>query len=375
MNDREAWIILNAMKKVGPVRVRALIERLGSPAAIFEAGERDLRAAPGVGPEAASSILRWREESIDPAAEEAAAARLGIRIVVRDEEDYPPLLREIHDPPLALYVRGTIAPEDRHAVAVVGCRGATHYGRSMAERIASELARCGICVVSGLARGIDTAAHRGALRASGRTLAVVGCGLDICYPAENRDLADRIAGSGAILSEFPLGTAPERSNFPMRNRIISGLSMGVVVVEAGDRSGALITADEALAQGRSVLAVPGRIDSPKSRGTHRLLKEGARLVDCVDDILDEFGWLFRGAAAARGGAPAPAPSLAPEEEAVYACTGRDPVGIDEIIRRSGLNSGKVSSILLRLEMRRVVRQLPGKRFVRRVPSDEDGPGG
>jgi DNA processing protein len=292
------------------------------------------------------------------------AKRQGIRLVTLEDPGYPELLRTIPDPPLALYVSGSLRESDRVAVAIVGSRRASPYGTQCAERLAYELSLRGVTVVSGLARGIDSAAHRGALRASGRTLAVLGSGVQRIYPPEHEGLAHQVAGAGAVLSEYPMETEPLPHHFPRRNRIISGLSLGVVVVEAAARSGALITADCALEQGREVFAVPGPMTAVTSQGTHQLLKQGARLVTSVDDILEELR--LEPQAAAAPCQPCAVPSdLAASERQVLACVGQDqPSFIDSIAAQSGLAAAEVSSVLLQLELKRLVQQLPGKQFVR-----------
>jgi DNA processing protein len=235
MTRREAYIALNMIGSLGPVRVRNLVSALGSPEAVLEAGEEDLRRAEGIGAEVARGIVAQRGAA-DPAAEEARARKHGARIITCEEPEYPAALQAIYDPPLVLYVRGTLDPKDKHAVAVVGTRHATHYGLSMADRLAYQLAKTSFTVVSGLARGIDTAAHRAALKGGGRTLAVLGSALDKLYPEENAGLADEIAQQGAVISEYTMGREPDRTTFPYRNRVVSGLSMGIVVVEAGSRA-------------------------------------------------------------------------------------------------------------------------------------------
>ena len=362
MDERDAYVALNLMEGVGPVTVRTLAAGLGSVAALFEAPADALRAVPGAAPAAVAKLLDQRGRT-DGAAERGRAERLGLRVLTPLDEAYPPLLREIHDPPLALYVRGAFAPADKQAIAVVGTRHATHYGRETADLLAYQLVKAGFTVVSGLARGIDTAAHRGALKAGGRTLAVLGAGPDRLYPPENAGLADAIAAQGAVLTEFPLGREPDKTTFPIRNRIVSGLAMGVLVVEAASGSGALHTAHAAADQGRLVFAVPGRIDSAGSRGPHRLLKTGARLVESVEDILQEFEFLFPAAPRdlARATAPA-APALSPEEARVVAVLERDgETDADSLTRASGLTAGRIGALLVGLEMKRVVRMLPGRR--------------
>jgi DNA processing protein len=376
MTSREAYIALNMIDEVGPVRVRALLDRFGSPEAILAASRQDLMQVEGVGADVAGNITSWRDH-IDLDAELARIEKAGIRVVTREDADYPKNLREIYDPPLVLYVKGTLAGDDALAIAIVGSRRTTLYGQEMARKLAFQLARVGVTVVSGLARGIDTAAHKGALQAKGRTVAVIGCGIDLMYPAENKKLADEIiAKGGAVVTEFPFGVAPDRQNFPMRNRIISGWSMGVVVVEANLKSGALITVGQAAEQGRQVFAVPGRADSILSRGTNKLIKDGAKLTEDVEDILSEFEYLVpretkkaEPAAAVAGGIK-PALKFSELEQKLMAIIGDEEVAIDEIIRASGLTSAAVSSTLLALEMKRVVKQLPGKYFARAIATGQ-----
>jgi DNA processing protein len=361
MTEREAYIALNMMEKVGPVSVRSLSGRLGSAAAIFEAAPEDLTGAPGVGREPVRAILAQRG-TVDWAGEQRRAAEAGARIVTQTDDEYPRRLREIHDPPLAFYLRGELQSRDDHALAVVGTRRPTHYGRACAERFGAELARAGFTVVSGLAQGIDTAAHEGALKVKGRTLAVLGGGLDRLYPPENEELARRIAASGAVLTEYPFGRQPDKTTFPVRNRIVSGLSMGILVVEAGETSGAMITADQALQQGRSVFAVPGRIDAPTARGPHRLIKQGARLVESAEDVLQEFEFLFpqgvKAAPAAEGRGPRPVTSA--DEDAILRQLADGELDVDGIIRGTKLSPATVSALLIGLEMKRMVRMLPGR---------------
>ncbi len=362
MDARQAYIALNLMADIGPVSVRTLAAALGGPAALLTASARDLRAVPGVAAAAVAALLAQRA-TVRPDAEETRARRLGFRLLTPAEAGYPKPLAAIHDPPLALYVWGALAPGDARAMAVVGSRHPTIYGRDTAERLAYHLARAGFTVVSGLARGIDTAAHRGALKGGGRTLAVLGGALDCLYPEENAGLARDLSAQGAVLSEFPLGRKPDKTTFPMRNRIVSGLSMGVLVVEAGPTSGALITAAEALDQGRAVFAVPGRVDSPAARGCHRLIKAGARLVEDLEDILQEFEFLIppdrRAAAEAAAGPP-----LSPEETRIVAALAEGEQDLDSLTRATGLAAAPLSALILGLEMKRVVRMLPGRRVMR-----------
>ncbi len=366
MTEQEAYIALNMMERIGPVGVRSLVAVLGSASAIFEAPEGDLRRAEGVGPELAAALIRQRSEI--PLLEEIAHAEdSDTRIITPLDEEYPSSLRQIHDPPLALYIRGRLRPTDREAVAVVGTRRATHYGMDSARKLSYQLGKAGICVLSGLALGIDTAAHEGALRAGGRTAAVIGSGFDHLYPSENADLARRIAEQGAVMTEFPFARKPDKTTFPMRNRIVSGMSKGVLVVEAGKRSGAEITANQALQQGRSVFAVPGRIDSYASAGTNALIQQGASLVTGAGDILEHFEMLFplpKNGDDGESTKASVAMELSEDEAKVVTLLGQGTLGIDVLIRESGLAPATIASLLVALELRRVVRMLPGRKVER-----------
>lgn len=351
------WFALKAVPHVGNVTFRRLMERFGSPRAVFAASRAELSSVHGVGDAAAESIKTF--DCREAAERECAAVkRHGVEVVTWLDSRYPRLLREIADPPPFLYVKGKLA-EEEPALAVVGARRASTYGRMATERLSKELAACGVTIVSGMARGIDTAAHRGALAGGGRTLGILGCGIDQVYPPENRPLFEKVVDTGALVSEFPMGTLPLAENFPRRNRIISGLSNGVLVVEAAVNSGSLITAQMALEQGRDVFAVPGNIDSGVSQGTNLLIKQGAKLVSCIEDILDELP----GSAS-----PTKAPcrerqfDLSPDEEKVHRQLAASPLHIDEITVKSALTAGDVSAILLRLELKGAVQQLPGKYF-------------
>lgn len=354
--DHYHWFALRSVPLVGNVLFRRLLERFGSPEAVFRASDAALAAVKGV---SAAVVTSLRDHDPRPFAERETAAlvRAGCRIVTLLDDEYPPLLREIADPPPFLYVRGSLAGIGT-AVAVVGSRRASAYGRTVTERMAEELSRAGVAVISGLARGIDTAAHNGALKGEAKTVGVLGCGVDVVYPAENRRLFAEMAERGAVVSEFPLGTAPLAENFPRRNRIISGISHGVLVVEAAERSGSLVTARIALDQGRDVYAIPGNITNEGSRGANRLIREGAKLVDGVDDILEELP----GGRVARRGVPMPAHDLSPAEAAVFALLSAEPLHIDRIIAKSALTVGELSAMLLRLELKGAVTQLPGKYF-------------
>jgi DNA processing protein len=298
----------------------------------------------------------------------------GVATLDLADEHYPAWLRTIPDPPPVLYCDGSLEPGDRQAVAIVGSRQATPYGLRVTDALARELSRLGFTIVSGFARGIDAAAHRAALASGGRTVAVLGCGLDVDYPSGHASLRTEIAGSGAVLTEFAPDTAPFATNFPRRNRIISGLALGVVVVEAAEDSGSLITARLALEQGREVFAVPGPIDAPTSRGPHGLLKQGAKLVETVDDIVEELlpqletvrtplsqDFVATGAGKRRSFAPKP-PDLSPEEQVVFRVIGREPRHLDDLTEQSRLSAAEVARILLGLELKALVHQLPGQQY-------------
>jgi DNA processing protein len=363
MNHLEACIALNMIPQMGPVRLRRLLDAFGSAEKILLARADQLAAIDGVPRALAENISHWQEFA-DPTAELKKAADLGAHVITAEDAEYPSALREIHDPPIVLYVRGQLTERDRNAVAVVGSRKCSHYATESAKKLSFQMAYAGLTVASGLARGIDTAAHQGALAAKGRTIAVIGSGLGELYPPENAELADRIAASGAVISEFPIDTKPDRQTFPIRNRIVTGLSFGVLVVEAGANSGALISANMAAEQGRTLYAVPGRIDAPAALGSNRLIQQGAKLVITVDDILDDLPLVFR----ERPDLPAAAPAvdLTPEQQKILDAIGSEEMPLDSVIATSGLTAAVVSSTLLALEIRRLVKQLPGKRFVKLV---------
>jgi DNA processing protein len=358
------WLSMYLVSGLGNIACRNLLRRFGEPAAIFEAGFSDLIGVDGVRERVARNITE-RVFAIDPDREWRKIEDCGARIIPFNDVSYPRLLREIHDPPVILYAKGRSIPQGQDFIAVVGSRNATDYGRRAAEQIAFGMAEAGMGVSSGLARGIDSHAHSGCLMGKGFTVAVFGTGVDVLYPSSNKRLLERILETGTAVSEFPMGTAPEPRNFPIRNRIISGMCKGVVVVEATKRSGSLITASLALEQGRDVFAVPGSIDSFKSTGTHFLIKQGAKLVENADDILSERGFGLSDEE------PEPVENiekrtlnLTLDEKRVFECLGPYPVHIDEIIRSLEEDAGAVLGILTRLELNGVVRQLPGMTFER-----------
>ncbi|MFZ5562583.1 MAG: DNA-processing protein DprA, partial [Thermodesulfobacteriota bacterium] len=357
---------------VGNHLFKRLIDRFGAPEKVLAASRAELLSVPGISEPVVSAIRSCKTpDGIDKVLD--TCARKAISVITLTDPDYPALLREIPDPPPYLYIMGRLAP-DAACVSVVGSRSPTRYGLSMATQLSGDLAAAGLCVVSGMARGIDTAAHAGALDAGGTTWAVLGSGLARIYPPENEKLARRIIEKGALISEFPLSAGPDAHHFPVRNRVISGLSLGTVVVEAAGRSGSLITARLAMEQGREVFAVPGSIQSFKSTGAHNLLKQGATLVEKASDVLAEISHRMAGATLPAAGPTEKqagpktrfekvSPSLDTDEVRVLQTLEPYPVHIDEIARRLSLAPGKTAALLLQLELKGLVIQEPGKRFL------------
>lgn len=366
MDEREYFLGWQTVLPGEAKRVWHLVDRFGSAEQAWKATEKQLAATGGFSAEGARTLAQ-RRRGVNPEAEAALLEKKGISFLHYGSPGYPEALMHIFDPPPGLFMRGSVDTGEP-AVAMVGSRKATRYGLTVASRLAGDLAATGLTVVSGMARGIDTSAHRGALDAGGRTIAVLGCGLEVTYPRENAGLAREIALSGAVVSEFPLQAQPEPWHFPVRNRIISGLSRAVVVVEAASRSGALITADFALDQGREVLAVPGNITSEQSRGPNRLIRQGARPVVEAGDILEELGLerLF-----SLEKEDSPGVRLSPEEEAVSRLISAGPAALDELVDQTGLPAQKVLVALTFLEMKGIARQLPGRLYTaagRRQPA-------
>lgn len=366
---KKYWIALNMVPGVGPVTYRKLLNHFGTPEQVLSASLHDLMVVPGLSDRIARELVNFGwPNRIDK--ELDAIAQQQIQLLTWDDEEYPALLKTIFDPPPVLYMKGQLERFRDILIAIVGSRKATTYGRTVAENLSRELAIKGIGVVSGLARGIDSAAHTGALKGGGKTVAVLGCGIDVIYPPENDRLYAEILEQGALLSEFPMHTKPDRGNFPARNRIISGLSLGTVVIEAGRQSGALITADMALEQGRDVFAVPGNITSPSSRGTNRLIKQGAHLVQHADDILHALSLeISQQISTSQPELPFQAPpspplALTADEQRIYDLLSAQPLHIDALTIQSQLPSGKVSATLMMLEMKGAVKQQAGKMFVR-----------
>lgn len=355
-------MVLNDLPNIGPITLnRLLAEFDGDPCAILSADRRRLESVRGVGPETSAAVVNWRAH-FDLAREEERLAQAGAVFITTRDEDYPNLLKEIHDPPIGLYRKGDYVVA-QPCIAIVGSRRTTLYGQAVAKKLGAELARLGFCVVSGLARGIDTAAHEGALSVGGKTVAVLGTGIDIIYPSENLGLYRRIAESGAILTEFPFGRKADKQSFAMRNRIVSGISQAVVVVESDVSGGAMITARFAGEQGRLLFAVPGRIDQPSSAGCHQLIRDGATLLTGVDDILAELNYLdgLRPRPIATEDKPSLLEQLLPQMDAnerkVIDCLrGGAQLGIDALAAATGLGTPEISAALLMLELKKLVRK-------------------
>jgi len=366
--ERLSALRLHLATGVGPRTFAALVERFGSARAAAEASAGELAETPGIGQVSAQKI-REEIDRAEPEAELERARAAGVRLIFRGEADYPIALAYLTDAPPLLYVKGTLVAEDAQAMGVVGMRKCSLYGQDQAERIAGGLARAGFTVVSGLARGIDSAAHRGALAAGGRTIAVLGNGLATVYPPENRRLADAVAAHGAFVSEFPMETAPQAENFPRRNRILAALGLGVVVVEAGVRSGSLITARLAAELGKEVFAVPNRVDAPGAAGVHALIRDGAKLVESVADILDEFPDLAvepaAGEDAPRQAGLAFKANLSAEEARLMEVLDTEPAPLETLADRAGLGAPQAAGAMTLLELKGLVRALPGGRFLRR----------
>lgn len=363
----ETTLQLHLTDEVGPVTFANLVDRFGSAAEALRASTAQLATVPGIGQATAAKIVESRQQ-VDVAAELDLARKLGVTILTLRDGAYPYALRHIPDPPAVLYVQGELRETDAVSLAIVGSRRCSRYGFEQSQRFGHLLARAGITVISGMARGIDAAAHEGAIAAGGRTVAVLGCGLSITYPPEHDRLREQIVAHGAVVSELPLLTAPEAGHFPGRNRIIAGLSLGTLVVEAAARSGALITARLAQEYNREVFAIPGRIDSPFSQGPHNLITDGAKLVQCLDDILDDLGdvgKVIRPPGADPLSDTTPIVSLTESERRLLEAMDGEPRGIEELLARAGLPLPEVMSLLTQLQLKAQVSQLPGQFFIRR----------
>lgn len=358
MSDLRYWIALSMLPDIGPVGSRKLLSVFGTPERIFNSEVDDLLSVEGIGVNRAKNIKEFSSWN-DVEKQIKVMEKMGIKAVSFDDSSYPEMLREIEDAPVVIYIKGDIQPQDRYAIAIVGSRKPTHYGISVAEKISEELASMGFTIVSGMARGIDSLSHKGALKAGGRTIAVLGSGLDVPYPPENKVLMDNIARSGCVMSEFPPGTPPDKENFPRRNRLISGLSQGVLVIEATSNSGSLITAGYALEQNREVFAVAGNITSSTSEGTNELIRRGAILTRKAEDIVEELAPVLKGFIKLKDKVKI---EVSDEEKKLCSLLSGEPKQIDVISRESGLPTSKVLGILLGLELKGAVKQITGKRF-------------
>ncbi len=366
MTDIEALVGLNLVMDIGSIRLNKLLKFFGNAQNILGASREKLTEVGGIGEIIASRIVSLDEKDIDR--EFVLAKKHNFKILTTDSLEYPQNLKFIYDPPIILYIKGKLLPEDNLGMAIVGSRRASFYGLTSAEKFAADLAASGFTTVSGMARGIDTSAHQGALKSGGRTIAVIGSGLGNIYPQENKGLVEKIAAQGAVISEFSVNCEPLKQNFPRRNRVISGLSLGVLVVEACRNSGALITAGFALEQGREVFALPGKIDSVSSFGTNELIKQGAKLVSCIEDILEElpFWGVQDFPQESAGGKKS---SLIPQglsctEERLYNIITSAPVSIDEFVQKTGLAVSEISLSLLKLQLKKKIRALAGRIFER-----------
>ena len=365
MTSQEAIVALNLLPKIGPIRVRRLLEVFGDPASILGASKDRLMRVDSIGEETAKILHAWQDHA-DPTTELREAAERGISIITQDDADYPAPLRDAYDPPLLLYVWGKLEARDKHSISIVGSRRATHYGTQATKKFSYQLAHAGFTIISGLARGIDTAAHEAAVAANGRTIAVIGSGLAQLYPPENLALAEKIAaGFGAVVSEFPLHTAPDKQTFPMRNRIVAAWARALLVVECPAWSGSLITANLASEYGKTIFAVPGPIDKPTSAGCNQLIRDGATLVADPSQLLDDLGELPFARAASVAEPASELPELPEEEALVFSAVTQDEAAVDRIIERCGLPAHVVTATLMKLEMRRLVRAFPGFRYARR----------
>jgi DNA processing protein len=375
--DVEKWLKLIRADEVGPVTFGKLLKRFGSVDAALGASVSSLMKVEGIGATTAERIAAGRDK-FDSCAELELAGKLGVWMVHMEDPRYPPALRQIYDPPPALYIKGTLDRADNLAIGIVGCRRCSLYGQEQSSRLAHLLAAAGFTIVSGMARGIDTAAHTGALAAEGRTLAVQGCGLSRVFPPENAKLFELISASGACISELPLRAEPLAENFPPRNRIIAGLSLGTIVVEASLRSGALITAQAALESNREVMAVPGKVDSPLSQGPHRLIKEGAKLIETVEDVMEALGYIgeqlkdHTALTAKETTEKVEMPlletaklNLKGHEKTIYDALGKEPLHIDQLIADTSLPAGAVNASVVSLRLKGLIKQLPGNLFTKR----------
>lgn len=360
MNDSEALVVLAATPHLGPIKTRLLLSYCGSAVKAIQTESDEISGLPGFGPKILQNWGWWHRDSswqhnLD------LAKRLGARVVPFTSPEYPKRLLELPDAPVLLYVKGELKPCDTQSIAVVGTRNSGHYGNEMAETLSRDLAASGFTVVSGLARGVDTAAHRGAL-AKGRTIAVIGSGLADIYPQENKPLAELIAAGGAVISEFPMAAPPDRQNFPQRNRIVSGMTLGTLLIEAPAKSGAMITMDKAFAQGRKLFALPGRVDNENFKGNHLLIKSGkAQLVEDVRDICHCFDGLFGvGLGTTASQSRFEGILLEPEERTLLCQLPKEELSMDGILRLTQLPVAKLTVLLMSLVLKKAIKEYPGK---------------
>ena len=365
ITDQEALLVLNAIGGLGNAGIRKLLEHYGSATRVLSLGEGELIQSQILSPKVIANFLNFPKDKFLKS-EYNLITQKRVKVVTCLDEGYPVSLSEIPDAPVVLYINGSFQKEESLAVAIVGSRQASLYGQTIAEQFAVRLAELGVAIISGLARGIDTSAHRGALKAQGVTIGVLGCGLNEIYPLENKKLFEEISQTGAVMSEFPMDMPPLAFNFPRRNRIISGLSLGVIVVEATEKSGALITADCALEQGREVYAIPGKIDSPTAQGVHKLIKQGAKLVTCVEDVLEDLKVHLDLGLKRKDAQPTKEypTDLSDAERFVLEHLNDQSMHIDELNDCHGGSIASMPSVLLTLEMKKLIKQLPGKNFVK-----------
>lgn len=373
--DIEKWLKLIRADGVGPITFAKLLKHFGSIDLALGASVSELAKVDGIGFKTAERIAATRDK-FDAKAELELAEKLGVWLLHLADERYPPVLKQIYDPPPVLYIKGTITRADNLCISIVGSRRCSLYGQEQSSRFAHLLASAGFTICSGMARGIDTAAHQGALSANGRTIAVQGCGLANIFPPENKKLFELIAESGACISELPLRSEPLSENFPPRNRIIAGLSLGTIVVEAGLNSGALITATAALENNREVMAVPGKIDSPLSKGTHRLIKDGAKLIETVEDVMEALGYIGEqleqhASDSAKKAEKAKTPlldiselNLNHDEKTIYGCLSKEPLHVEQLITDTKLTAGSINAGLVSLRLKGLIKQLPGNLFLK-----------
>jgi DNA processing protein len=374
--DIEKWLKLIRADSVGPTTFAKFINHFSSVDGVLGASVSELAKIDGVGFKTAEQIAATRNK-FDTTAELELAEKLGVWIIHLDDKRYPPVLKQIYDPPPVLYIKGSLTRQDNLCISIVGSRRCSLYGQEQSSRLAHFLSSAGFTICSGMARGIDTAAHQGALSAGGRTFAVQGCGLANIFPPENKKLFELIAESGACISELPLRYEPLSENFPPRNRIIAGLSLGTIVVEAGLRSGALITARATLENNREVMAVPGKIDSPVSKGSHLLIKQGAKLIESVEDVMEALGYIGQQlqshvtTAAAKASEKVETPlldvgqlNLSDSERTIYDYLSKEPSHIDQIITETDLAPGSINAGLISLRLKGLIKQLPGNLFLK-----------